>query len=45
MKKNNVLDLVFTDNEQWKENFGYENPLGKSDHSVLKFNYICEIER
>ena len=41
-EKSNALDLVFTDNEQWIENLEYESPLGKSDHGVLKFDYICE---
>ena len=44
-EKSNVLDLVFTENEQWIENLEYESPLGKSDHGVLKFDYICEITK
>ena len=26
------------------ENLVYEAPLGKSDHSVLKFTFICQIQ-
>ena len=35
-----LLDLLFTRNENEVENIEYNSPLGKSDHVVLKWNYI-----
>ena len=39
-----TLDLIFTNEENMIENLVYEAPLGKSDHSVLKFTFICQIQ-
>ena len=36
-----VLDLVLTNEEEMIENIEYGNPLGKSDHLVLKFEFKC----
>ena len=44
-EKSNVLDLVLTDNDQRIENLEYESPLGKSDHGVLSFDFLCEIKK
>ena len=37
-----VLDLVITD-EYYIQNLIIESPLGKSDHSVVKFDYSDKI--
>ncbi|CAL4095679.1 unnamed protein product [Meganyctiphanes norvegica] len=37
-----VLDLVFSKNEFEIEEIRYESPIGKSDHSVLAFNFKLE---
>ena len=34
-----TLDLIFTNEENMIENIDYQSPLGKSDHSVLSFNF------
>ena len=36
-----VLDLVLTNEEGMIENIEYGNPLGKSDHLVLTFEFKC----
>jgi hypothetical protein len=40
----NVLDLVFTNEERMIQNLQHEAPLGKSDHAVLNFNFVCSTE-
>ena len=37
----NVLDLVLTNEEGMVDGMKYDTPLGKSDHLVLKFNFLC----
>ena len=37
----NNLDLVFTNEEGMLDDVIHESPLGKSDHSVLVFYYVC----
>ena len=37
----NVLDLIFTNESNMASNIEYQSPLGKSDHSVLKFDFNC----
>ena len=36
-----VLDLVLTNEEGMIENIEYGNPLGKSEHLVLTFEFKC----
>ena len=36
-----ILDLVLTNEEGIIENIDYRNPLGKSDHLVLTFEFKC----
>ena len=36
-----ILDLVLTNEEGMIENIEYGNPLGKSDHLVLTFEFKC----
>ena len=38
-----TLDLIFTNEENMIENLVYEAPLGKSDHAVLHFTFICQL--
>jgi hypothetical protein len=40
----NILDLVITNEEGMVDDIQYEAPLGKSDHLVLKFNFLCNKE-
>jgi hypothetical protein len=37
----NILDLVITNEEGMVDDIQYEAPLGKSDHLVLKFDFLC----
>ena len=37
----NTLDLVITNEEGMVETITYESPLGKSDHSLLNFDFNC----
>ena len=37
----NVLDLVFSNEENMVGEIAYESPLGKSDHSCLVFEFRC----
>jgi len=37
----NILDLVITNEEGMVDDIQYGAPLGKSDHLVLKFNFLC----
>ena len=39
-----VIDLIFTNEELELNNLEYHSPLGKSDHSVLTFNYNCYLD-
>ena len=39
----NVLDLIITKDEFCIENLEYQSPLGKSEHCVFLFDYICYI--
>ena len=41
----NVLDLVFSNEEGMIRNLVQEAPLGKSDHSVLRFTVKCTPEK
>lgn len=36
----NILDLLFTNEEGAVDNLMYQSPLGKSDHCVLKFDFM-----
>ena len=40
----NCLDLVFTDNENSIDKLTYEDPLGASDHIVIRFKYALHSE-
>ena len=40
-----VLDLIFTNEEHVIENIEFLPSLGKSDHFILEFEYICFSER
>ena len=40
-----VLDLIFTNEEYMVENIEFLPGLGKSDHFILEFEYICFSER
>ena len=37
----NILDLIFTNEEGMVTDLEYQSPVGKSDHSVLLFNFNC----
>ena len=39
-----TIDLIFTEEENQIGNLIYLPPLGKSDHSVLSFEFICEFD-
>ena len=39
-----VLDLIFTNEEDMVSDIQILSPLGKSDHSVILFDFICETE-
>ena len=39
-----IIDLILTNEEMQISNLDYNAPLGKSDHSVLLFNYNCFID-
>jgi hypothetical protein len=38
----NTLDLILTDDEDLVDNIEYEAPIGKSHHSVLRFDINCQ---
>ena len=38
-----ILDLVITKEEGRIDNIEYQSPLGKSDHCVIVFKYMCNI--
>ena len=37
----NLLDLIITNEKNMIDSIEYQSPLGKSDHSVLVFNFVC----
>ncbi len=39
-----ILDLLLTNEETMVNEVSYDSPLGKSDHCVLQFDYICYAE-
>ena len=39
-----LIDLVFTDEEMQVSNVQYHEPLGKSDHGVIIFDYHCYLD-
>ena len=39
------LDLLFTNEENMIKNIDYLAPLGKSDHSIIKFEIPCKVEK
>ena len=39
----NILDLVITKDEAAVEDIEYQSPLGKSDHCVVCFSYVCSV--
>ena len=41
-QRENLLDLVFTDDQNRIDNITHTSPLGNSDHMVLTFNYIVK---
>ena len=43
--KPNLLDLIITDDENSVCDIEYQSPLGKSDHCVITFNYMCGVLR
>jgi len=38
-----ILDLIITADENAIEEIQYQSPLGKSDHCVILFRYICNV--
>ena len=36
-----ILDLVLTDEDYSLSKLNYSDPLGRSDHCMLKFDYLC----
>jgi hypothetical protein len=40
-QNSNLLDLVFSNEENMVTNIEYQSPLGKSDHSCILFDFIC----
>ena len=40
-----ILDLVLSDEVNAIEQIRYASPLGRSDHLVLKFDYVCRAQR
>ena len=43
--KSNILDLILSNEEDNIDEIKYFNPLGKSDHSVIKFNILCNVAK
>ena len=39
-----LIDLIFTDEEMQVSGIQYHSPLGKSDHSVILFDYHCYLD-
>ena len=44
MDQPSLLDLLFTRQENQVENIDYEPPLGKSDHVIIKWNFIVKYD-
>ena len=42
--KPNILDLVITENMENITEVEYQSPLGKSDHCVVTFNFVCSVK-
>ena len=40
-----VLDLIFTNEEGMVSDLEIQSPIGKSDHSVLKFTFTCYLNK
>ena len=40
-EQENILDLVFTNEERMTDNISYTPGLGKSDHCIISFDYMC----
>jgi len=40
-----VLDLIFTNELNMVDNIKYDSPLGRSDHSVIAFDFVANIEK
>ena len=40
-QKSSLLDLIITNEPHMIEDLEILNPLGKSDHGVLSFTYLC----
>ncbi len=40
----NLLDLILTNEETMVDEILYDSPLGKSDHCVLFFDFVCYVE-
>ena len=43
--ENGLLDLVITNEEEMMEELSHTSPLGKSDHSILEFRIIINIDK
>ena len=41
----NILDLVFTNHEHMIQKIDHHSPLGRSDHSLLAFDLVCNWEK
>ena len=41
--KSNLLDLILSNEEDNIDEIKYFSPLGKSDHSVIRFNILCNV--
>ena len=41
VQQTSILDLVFTNEVNMVNDIEIRNPLGKSDHAVLLFDYTC----
>ena len=38
-----ILDIIITADENAIEEIEYQSPLGKSDHCVILFRYVCNV--
>lgn len=41
----NILDLVFSNEDDMVANITFDSPLGKSDHSCIMFDFVCQRDR
>ena len=41
--KTNLLDLILSNEDDNIYEIKYFSPLGKSDHSVIRFNILCNV--